>query len=69
MTTEAGSDDSRLALIHPDADHKDAEAALLDAGWVRCGAGDWAIALSSPNGRAAARISPFDPEGTYDTAF
>ncbi|MER7559636.1 hypothetical protein ABTZ46_22015 [Nocardioides sp. NPDC126508] len=69
MTTQAGSNDNSLALIAPDADHRDAEAALLAAGWVRCGAGDWAIALSSPDGRAAARISPFDPAGTYNTAF
>lgn len=69
MTTEAGSDDSSLALIHPEADHKDAEATLLGAGWMRCGAGDWAIALSSPDRRAAARISPFDPAGAYNTAF
>lgn len=69
MTTPSGSNDSSLALIHPDADHKDAEAALLDAGWVRCGAGDWAVVLSSPDGRAAGRISPFDPAATYNTAF
>lgn len=69
MTTEAGSDDNTLALIHPDADHKDAESALLEAGWMRCGAGDWAIALSSPDGRSAARISPFDPAGAYNAAF
>lgn len=29
------------------------------------GAGDWAIALRSPDGTAAARISPFDPTGPY----
>ncbi|MFE6510859.1 hypothetical protein ACFVDI_04980 [Nocardioides sp. NPDC057767] len=69
MTTEAGSGEETLALIHPDADHEDAEAALLEAGWTRCGAGDWAIALSSPDGRTAARISPFDPAGAYNTAF
>lgn len=69
MTTETGSGEEILALIHPDADHKDAEAALLEAGWRRCGAGDWAVALSSPDGRAAARISPFDPAGAYSTAF
>ncbi|MFE6650402.1 hypothetical protein ACFVJS_27870, partial [Nocardioides sp. NPDC057772] len=69
MTTPAGSNDSSLALVPPDADHKDAEAALLDAGWMRCGAGDWAIALRSPGRRVAARISPFDPAGAYNTAF
>lgn len=69
MTTEARSGDDGLALIHPDADHADAEAALVQAGWRRCGAGDWAVALSSPDGRAAARIGPFDPAGAYNTAF
>lgn len=69
MTTEAGSDDDSLALIRSEADHRDAESALLEAGWVRCGAGDWAIALRSPDGREAARISPFDPAGAYNTAF
>jgi len=33
-----------------------------------CGAGDWAIALRSPDGMTAARISPFDPTGPYNTA-
>ncbi len=33
-----------------------------------CGAGDWAIALRSPQGTAAARISPFDPTGPYSAA-
>jgi hypothetical protein len=47
------------------ADHRDVEQALLAAGWTRCGAGDWAIALRSPDGAAAARISPFDPTGPY----
>jgi hypothetical protein len=47
------------------ADHRDAEQTLLAAGWTTCGAGDWAIALRSPDGTAAARISPFDPTGPY----
>ncbi|TQL67948.1 hypothetical protein FB381_1837 [Nocardioides albertanoniae] len=72
MTTEAGAEAGRdadaLALVAPGADHTDAEAALLDAGWTRCGAGDWAIALRSPDGRVAARISPFDPVGAYNVA-
>jgi hypothetical protein len=46
-------------------DHRDVEHALLAAGWTPCGAGDWAIALRSPDGTAAARISPFDPTGPY----
>jgi len=49
-------------------DHRDVERALLSAGWTRCGAGDWAIALRSPDGRVAARISPFDPTGPYTAA-
>jgi hypothetical protein len=49
-------------------DHREAERALLAAGWTPCGAGDWAIAVRSPDGRAAARISPFDPVGPYTAA-
>jgi hypothetical protein len=51
-----------------DADHRDVERVLRDAGWAPCGAGDWAIALRSPDGRAAARISPFDPAAPYTVA-
>lgn len=46
-------------------DHRGVERALRAAGWTSCGAGDWAIALRSPDGTAAARISPFDPTGPY----
>jgi hypothetical protein len=46
-------------------DHRDVERTLLSAGWVPCGVGDWAIALRSPDGTTAARISPFDPTGPY----
>jgi hypothetical protein len=49
----------------PGADHRAVEDALAAAGWTRSGAGDWAIALVSPDGRAVARISPFDPTGPY----
>ena len=49
-------------------DHRDVERALLAAQWTPCGAGDWAIALRSPDGTAAARISPFDPTGPYTAA-
>jgi hypothetical protein len=49
-------------------DHRDVEHALLAAGWTPCGAGDWAIALRSPDGTSAARISPFDPTGPYTAA-
>lgn len=48
-----------------DADHRSVERALSRAGWTPCGAGDWAIALRSPDGTRAARISPFDPTGPY----
>ncbi|HWS49419.1 MAG TPA: hypothetical protein VN241_00280 [Microbacterium sp.] len=54
--------------LAPDADHRDAESAYLAAGWTPCGAGDWAIALRSPDGTAAVRISPFDPTGPYTAA-
>ena len=50
------------------ADHRDVERALLAAAWTPCGAGDWAIALRSPDGTSAARISPFDPTGPYSAA-
>lgn len=69
VTTRVSSDDNSLGAIHPGADHEDAENALREAGWTRCGAGDWAIALRSPDGRRAARISPFDPAGPYNAAF
>ncbi len=69
MTSEdAGAHSETLALLDRDADHRDAERALRAAGWTRCGAGDWAIALRSPEGTAAARISPFDPSSPYSVA-
>ncbi|HUP84493.1 MAG TPA: hypothetical protein VM143_02390 [Acidimicrobiales bacterium] len=43
--------------------HVAAERRLRSKGWSPCGAGDWAIALASPDGALAARISPFDPTG------
>ncbi|MET3425514.1 hypothetical protein BJ973_004726 [Actinoplanes tereljensis] len=49
----------------PKGDHRDVEAALRADGWTPCGAGDWAIALRSPDGTRAARITPFDPTGPY----
>ena len=54
-----------IPSLAPNADHRDAERALVDAGWTPCGAGDWAIALMSPDRQAVARISPFDPTGLY----
>jgi hypothetical protein len=55
-------------MLQREADHRDAEQAFLAAGWTRCGAGDWAIVLRSPDGTTAARISPFDPTGPYCAA-
>lgn len=54
-----------LAVLEQRADHRDAEQAFRAAGWTSCGAGDWAIALRSPEGTAVARISPFDPASPY----
>lgn len=64
----AGAHREALGLLGRQADHRDVEEALLAAGWTPCGAGDWAIALRSPAGTAAARISPFDPTGPYSAA-
>lgn len=63
MTTE--SFDRLLSRLPADADHRTAEQVFHSAGWERCGAGDWAIALRSPDGGTVARISPFDPTGPY----
>lgn len=69
MTSEeTGTHREVFGLLGPQADHRDAEQALLAAGWTPCGAGDWAIALRSPDGTVAARISPFDPTGPYSAA-
>lgn len=69
MTSEeAGPHREALGLLGRQADHRGAEQALLAAEWTPCGAGDWAIALRSPDGTAAARISPFDPTGPYSAA-
>jgi hypothetical protein len=69
MTSQhAGPHRAVLDLLRRHADHRDAEQSLSAAGWTSCGAGDWAIALRSPDGTAAARISPFDPTGPYSAA-
>ncbi|MBP2355449.1 hypothetical protein JOF29_006559 [Kribbella aluminosa] len=57
-----------LGRLAEGADHRDAERLLLSAGWMPCGAGDWAVAYRAPDGRAAARVSPFDPAGPYTAA-
>lgn len=69
MTSEeAGAHRGALAMLSRQADHRDVEQALRVAGWTPCGVGDWAIVLRSPDGTAAARISPFDPTGRYSAA-
>ncbi|GAB2587548.1 hypothetical protein [Kribbella endophytica] len=65
---EAGPHRETLALLGRQTDHRAAEEALVSAGWTPCGAGDWAIALRSPDGTAVARISPFDPAAAYAVA-
>jgi hypothetical protein len=57
-----------LAMLGRHSDHRDVGRVLVAAGWSPCGAGDWAIALRSPDGAAAARISPFDPTAPYSAA-
>jgi hypothetical protein len=57
-----------VGLLGGHVDHRQVERALREAGWTWCGAGDWAIALRSPDGTMAARISPFDPTGPYTAA-
>ena len=41
--------------------HRQVLAELIRGGWVPCGAGDWAVALRSPDGVLVARVCPFDP--------
>jgi hypothetical protein len=55
-------DDLRiLDELAADSDHVTVEALFISHGWTPCGVGDWAVALRSPSGELAARISPFDP--------
>ena len=54
-----------LDVLTPEADHVVAEQVLTEAGWSRCGVGDWAVVLASPSGRLASRVSPFDPVAPY----
>lgn len=61
---EAGRDPDLRDLVEESwasRSHRDALSALVLAGWLPCGVGDWAVALRSPAGRLAARVSPFDP--------
>lgn len=41
--------------------HRAVRELLEDRGWTKCGEGDWATTLRSPDGSRAARISPFEP--------
>ncbi len=65
---ESGLGREVLALVGVRDDHREVERVLRAAGWAPCGAGDWAVALRSPDGTAAARISPFDPASAYCVA-
>lgn len=51
--------------IGPATTFRELEEQLREAGWSWCGAGDWAVALLSPEGDLVARLSPFDPVGPY----
>ncbi len=63
-----GPDDPDLTALAgvpwPELNHRDVRARLEALGWVKCGEGDWAIALRSPGGALAARVSAFEP--SYD---
>lgn len=61
----ADPDLSPLRAVGPTTDYREVEQSLRAEGWTLCGEGDWAFALASPDGAAAARISPFDPVGPY----
>ena len=41
--------------------HRQVLGELVNAAWVPSGAGDWAVALRSPDGSHIARVCPFDP--------
>ena len=41
--------------------HRQVLAGLVARDWVPIGAGDWALALRSPDGDLVARVCPFDP--------
>jgi SAM-dependent methyltransferase len=54
-----------LEAVGPATHYRAVERLLRAEGWTPCGEGDWAFALASPDSRAAARISPFDPVGPF----
>jgi hypothetical protein len=41
--------------------HRQVLGELVNEGWVPAGAGEWAVALRSPEGTLIARVCPFDP--------
>ena len=41
--------------------HRQVLGELVSGGWVPSGAGDWVMALRSPEGTLIARVCPFDP--------
>lgn len=61
----AGLTRTVLDALLPADTYRDIADRLRSAGWTPCGAGDWAFALSAPDGDVVARISPFDPVGPY----
>ena len=66
--TAQPDEDLAVSVSSSEFDHRGVGRRLLAQGWTPCGAGDWAIALRSPDGHRAARISPFDPAGPYTAA-
>ena len=67
-TTQNNNVEALLAALGEHPNHRMVEAALRATGWTTVAAGDWAIALRSPDDTVAARISPFDPTGPYAAA-
>jgi hypothetical protein len=57
-----GADGPRIpGLAWASLSYRQVLSELVLAGWVLCGAGDWAIGLRSPDGSLVARVCPFDP--------
>ncbi len=50
-----------LARLAAGASHREALAAVEDAGWDQLGTGDWSRVFRSPDDTRAARVCPFDP--------
>jgi hypothetical protein len=56
-----GADHPRIPeLAWESLSHRRVLSELVMAGWVLCGAGDWAVGLRSPDGSLVARVCPFD---------